>query len=142
MLTSAYCSSRFGNPKINEAKFMELVPTPNELQIGVIPRKIYMNKVMKKPLHNALRLLKSRGLLGELVEWNGIFTIRKMRGGESLSLHSWGVAIDLNARDNGMGKPPKMSKGFVNCFIESGFDWGGYWKSPDGMHFQLREDLV
>ena len=56
----------------------------------------------------------------------------------SLSLHSWGIAIDVNAFENGLGKEPKLSKKFVKCFTDNGWDWGGLWVSrPDGMHFQL-----
>ena len=54
------------------------------------------------------------------------------------SLHSWGVAIDVNAAWNPMGKEPKLSQGFVKCFKDAGFDWGGDWDYPDGMHFQLK----
>ena len=137
MVTSKKCQEVFGDPKVNEAKFMVLAPLPQEVVGGVIPKKTYCNKAMVKPLSKALLLLKERGLLEELKEWNGIFTIIKMRGGTSFSLHSWGVAIDLNASTNGMGRKPTLSKEFVACFIESGFDWGGNWRSPDGMHFQL-----
>jgi hypothetical protein len=38
-----------------------------------------------------------------------------------------------------MGKPPTQDPQLVECFISNGFDWGGEWKNPDGMHFQLSE---
>ena len=55
-----------------------------------------------------------------------------------MSLHSWGVAIDVNAAWNGFGKKPTLSKEFVKCFTDAGFDWGGLWAKPDSMHFQLK----
>jgi hypothetical protein len=49
------------------------------------------------------------------------------------------LAIDVIAFENGLGKEPKLSPGFVKCFTDAGFEWGGTWKSrPDGMHFQLK----
>ena len=30
-----------------------------------------------------------------------------------------------------------MSPQLVKCFTDANFDWGGNWKTPDGMHFQL-----
>lgn len=139
MLTSKQCTDRFGDPKSAESKNMILWTVPEDIRFGVIPKKTYCNKLMVEPLTKAFRNLKERGFAGELKEWNGIFTIRKMRGSNSMSLHSWGVAIDLNASTNQMGKQPKLSAGFVKCFTDAGFEWGGNWKSPDGMHFQLGE---
>ncbi len=54
-----------------------------------------------------------------------------------MSLHSWGIAIDVNAAWNGLNKEPVLSAGFVKCFTDAGFEWGGTWKRKDGMHFQL-----
>jgi hypothetical protein len=54
-----------------------------------------------------------------------------------MSLHSWGIAIDVNAAWNGLGKEPTLTPEFVKCFTDAGFDWGGTWKRKDGMHFQL-----
>jgi hypothetical protein len=54
-----------------------------------------------------------------------------------MSLHSWGLAIDVNAFENGLNQTPKLSAGFVKCFTDAGFDWGGTWQRKDGMHFQL-----
>jgi hypothetical protein len=54
-----------------------------------------------------------------------------------LSVHSWACAIDVNASENGLNRPPKLSKKFVKCFKDAGFIWGGDFKRPDGMHFEL-----
>jgi hypothetical protein len=107
------------------------------LEIGVIPKRIYCNKDMIKPLGDAFRNLIERGHVDELKTWDGCFNIRKKRGLASLSLHSWALAIDVNAFENGLNQEPKLSQGFVRCFTDAGFDWGGLWKRKDGMHFQL-----
>lgn len=139
MITSKDCLARFGDPKANEAKFMTLLDVPAELEIGFIPKKVYCHKAMAAPLLQAIRNLIETGHVKELKTWDGCFNIRKKKRGSTPSLHSWGLAIDVNAAWNGFGEIPTLSDGFVRCFTDAGFDWGGVWKAPytDGMHFQL-----
>lgn len=61
-----------------------------------------------------------------------------------LSSHTWGVAIDINARWNGLNQQPALPgqpghlAPLVPIFAASGFAWGGHFGSPlDGMHFEL-----
>ena len=68
-----------------------------------------------------------------------VLILEKKRGLTSMSLHSWGIAIDVNAAWNGLNKPSTLSPGFVKCFTDAGFEWGGTWKRIDGMHFQLKK---
>jgi len=136
MLTSAQCIKKYGIPE--KESNMVLMVVPSALKIGVIPAKIYCNKDMVEPLKTALRNVVGRNLVHEIKSWDGCFNIRKKRGASTQSLHSWGVAIDINAAWNQFGKKPTMSKELVACFTEAGFDWGGVWTKPDGMHFQLK----
>jgi hypothetical protein len=135
MITQKDCLARYGEPE--KEKGMTLWDVPTDLEIGVIPKKIYCNKDLVAPLEKAFKNIIDRGLIAELKTWDGCFNIRKKRGAISVSLHSWGVAIDINAAWNGFGKTPTMSKTLVSCFKDAGFDWGGEWTKPDGMHFQL-----
>lgn len=137
MLTAKDCLARFGDPVANEKKHMFMWDVPAHLEIGTIPKKVYCNKVMESPLTQAFKNLIETGHVKELKTWDGCFNIRNVRGRTSPSLHSWGVAIDVNAAWNGLGKRPTLSDGFIKCFTDAGFDWGGIWKRPDGMHFQL-----
>jgi len=136
LLTSTECISRYG-AACKESN-MVLWDVPTELEIGVIPKRIYCNKDMLIPLTLAFKALIATGYVKELKTWDGCFNIRQKRGLTSQSLHSWGVAIDVNAAWNGFGKKPTLSQGFVKCFTDNGFDWGGNWTTPDGMHFQLK----
>lgn len=137
MLTSAACFTKYGPPERESA--LVLWDVPAHLEIGVIPKRIYCNKDLVGPLAAAFTNLITRGLVHELVTWDGCFNIRAKRGQSSMSLHSWAVAIDVNAAWNRLGHKPRLSPAFVACFIDAGFDWGGYWDNPDGMHFQLKE---
>lgn len=135
MVTSNECLKKYGDPTLE--KNMIVWDVPAELELGVIPKKIYCNKDMVKPLQLALKNIIERGLVKELKTWDGCFNIRKKRGLSSMSLHSWGLAIDINAAWNGLGKTPTMSYKLVQCFLDAGFEWGGTWTRKDGMHFQL-----
>lgn len=136
MVTSAQALKKYGEPSLE--KNMNVWDVPTELEIGVIPKKIYCNKDLVKPLEQAFKNLIERDFVKELKTWDGCFNIRKKRGLASMSLHSWGIAIDVNAAWNGLGKTPVLSEGFVKCFTDAGFDWGGTWTRKDGMHFQLK----
>ena len=135
MVTSQMALKKYGDPKLENN--MVVWDVPGWLQIGVIPKKIYCNRDLIKPLANALENLVKRGYVSELKTWDGCFNIRKKRGLNSMSLHAWGLAFDINAAWNQLGKEPTFSEGFIKCITDAGFDWGGYWKRKDGMHFQL-----
>jgi hypothetical protein len=139
MVTSKQCFDKWGDPATthDEGTYMVMWDVPSNLEIGVIPKRIYCNKVMIGPLSQGFQNLITRGFINELKTWDGCFNIRKKRGLSSPSLHSWGVAFDVNAFENGLGVTPKLSAGFVKCFTDAGFDWGGTWTRKDGMHFQL-----
>ena len=137
MLTSQQCLRKYGEPSASNP-CMLLWDVPKELEIGLIPKKMYCNKDMVAPLSKAFKNLIDTGHVNELKTYDGCFNIRKKRGLSSMSLHSWGVAIDVNAFENGLGVEPKLGAGFVKCFTDAGFDWGGLWRRKDGMHFQLR----
>lgn len=140
MVTSKQCLERFGEPDINfERKHMILWDVPQEINnaLPALPNKIYCNKLLVSPLESALRNVINRGLAKELKTWDGCFNVRKKRGLSSMSLHSWAIAVDLNAAWNQLGKKPTLSKEFVKCFTDVGLDWGGVWARRDGMHFQL-----
>lgn len=135
MVTSAQALAKYGNPE--KESNMILWDVPTSLEIGVIPKRLYCNKDIIVPLTQAFVNLIKTGKVAELKTFDGCFNIRKKRGLTSISLHSWGIAIDVNAAWNGLGVEPVLSKEFVKCFTDAGFDWGGTWKRKDGMHFQL-----
>jgi len=139
MVTSKQCFEKWGDPETrhDEGSYMTMWDVPAELEIGVIPKKLYCNRAMIGPLTIAFRNLIERGCVAELKTFDGCFNVRKKRGLNSMSLHSWGIAIDQNAFENQLNQVPKLSKAFVQCFIDAGFDWGGYFTRKDGMHFQL-----
>jgi len=56
----------------------------------------------------------------------------------SLSIHAWGLAIDINWLYNKVGTTGNIPHYVVTLFKQYGFDWGGLWTHPkDPMHFQF-----
>jgi hypothetical protein len=137
MVTSKQALKKYGDPNLQRA--MVMWDVPGYMEIGVIPKRIYCNRDMIEPLSKAFHNLIQTGHVNELKTWDGCFNIRKKRGLASMSLHSWGIAIDVNAFENGLNQTPKLSAGFVKCFTYAGFYWGGNFKRRDGMHFELSD---
>lgn len=146
MVTSQQALKKYGAPEKESSMILWDVPT--ELEIGVIPKRLYCNKDIVQPLSAAFKNLIDRKFVDELKTFDGCFNIRKKRGLTSMSLHSWGLACDMNSSHNMLGKSRiellKMGKvpfseGFFQCFRDAGFDCGADWKSrPDFMHVQLK----
>ena len=55
----------------------------------------------------------------------------------ALSMHAFGLALDLNVKENYQGTRGNMDPRIVEIFERWGFRWGGYWSQPDPMHFEL-----
>lgn len=99
--------------------------------------RVYGHRLMEEPLKQAFKNLITMGFAAELKTYDGCVCVRLMTSGNGWSTHAWGMAIDFNAGKNGYGRKPTLSPGFVKCFTNAGFEWGGKWSTPDGMHFQL-----
>jgi hypothetical protein len=159
MITDKDCLDKWGEPK-NDAKWQSKIMTlwyadttlvNNELleyRESTLPSKIFMNKLLVDPFTKVIKQLIKEDLLGLIKTWDGCFFIRKMKVikngkitfSNRYSLHSWGVALDIDASWNQLGNcKPKLDRRIVKVFQDNGFDWGGDFKSCDGMHFQLKE---
>ena len=99
-------------------------------------KKIFINKDMYLPLNAALNFVMANHLESKITSFDGCFNVRLTRGSSRMSVHSYALAIDLNAAENPLGAAPKMDPGIVKCFEDAGFVWGGRWHRPDGQHFQ------
>jgi hypothetical protein len=74
-----------------------------------------------------------------LDHYDGCYNYRRMRGGSSVSRHSWGIAIDIAAEYNGnhTRKPQAEMPGeFIEIFQRFGWKSGGAEWGRDYMHFQ------
>jgi hypothetical protein len=95
------------------------------------------------PLRRALSEVARRRLtrLVDPGDYAGCYAPRRIPGSGSLSLHAWGLAVDVNASRNPQGSPPDQDRRLVRIMERHGFSWGGRWPTvPDGMHFEYHGD--
>jgi D-alanyl-D-alanine carboxypeptidase-like protein len=98
------------------------------------------NRRIVEPLRRALRSLEQRGLSNvvDRADYAGCFAPRRIPGSGSLSLHAWGLAIDINAAANPRLGDSRQDRRLVRAMEAAGFTWGGRWPTvPDPMHFEL-----
>ena len=77
---------------------------------------------------------------------------RVIAGTDRLSMHSFGIAIDLKnvstdywreaTREQGQARLDVFPKEIVRVFEENGFIWGGKWAHFDLLHFEYRPELI
>ena len=152
----------FGNAKVLGEKGMQR----HLVTIDNLPGRFNKGKGRLPQVHEkvaphirlAFELWQTFGVLDEVYKiW--FFNYRHQRHDSSrpLSLHAWGIACDINPRENfawypkgpeksiqpfSEGWAAKYPRGLsdiaVLCMKKAGFGWGGDWPSfRDPMHFQL-----
>lgn len=161
MATAGDCYLKYGFPDAAmERQHFIYWDVPDDINavIRTIPNKIYCNKDLVPLLLAAFGNIIDRGCYSEIKTWDGCFNVRPKRAYENiyntlikqgkreeaikfLSIHAWGMAIDINASGNGLGKEPTLSQLLVRCFTDAGFIWGGNFKRKDGMHFEAEHIL-
>ena len=151
MVTSQQALKKYGDPNLLVTQSQHFVTwsVDSDIQqafkhvrfsaVGTIgfPKRIFVNKDFQPILEQGLRNIIDRGLAKEMKTWDGCFIIRQKRGLTSMSLHSWALAVDINAFENGLGKTPKLSPEFVKAMTDAGMIWGGTFRRNDGMHFEI-----
>ncbi|WP_299058317.1 M15 family metallopeptidase [uncultured Nocardioides sp.] len=97
------------------------------------------HKVMLPQLRAAFTEVVTRGLADEINpdEYAGCYYPRFIAGSSSLSLHSFGIAVDLNVPGNQRGTVGDIDRDVVAIMKKWGFAWGGDWSFTDPMHFEM-----
>ena len=123
-----------------------ILPEPIPYIGGKVVKRVRFHEKMWHFALMALNDVKNEGYWDLLAPWGGSYAFRRRAGGSNLSVHSWGIAFDINPEGNPMQVSGSKVKGvlaetargqeLVKLFEEWGFYWGGRWTRPDPMHFQ------
>ena len=154
MLTTAEIIKKYGQPN-EKGAYLTTINLPYPMRIAWDTK----TKVTRMRCHKLVAdafLAVFNDLLAhygyeEIVElgidlYGGCFNFRKMRGGNSWSTHSWGIAIDLDPARNQLKESKKTArfakpeyKPMIEIFYKHGFESLGVEKDYDWMHFQIKE---
>lgn len=162
---SPYGDPRGRNPSIVSGTWyaanMIRLPVPFRMTYADQPVKGLMFHKVAAP-HFArlfeLLLVEAKGKQATLDHWGvsitgGSFNYRLMRGLNTLSMHSFGCALDLDPARNGLGDATPRFAEFpevIRAFRASGLCWGGDWdgdgssadqRRHDGMHLQATQPI-
>ncbi len=103
--------------------------------------RVTCHRVVLPQLRAALQEIVARGLAKTINpgEYGGCFHPRYIASDptKGLSLHSWGIAFDVNVPGNLRGTEGLIDRDVVAIFKSWGFAWGGDWAYTDPMHFEL-----
>ncbi|HEX2295348.1 MAG TPA: M15 family metallopeptidase [Actinomycetota bacterium] len=97
------------------------------------------HRLLIPQLHAALADVEEAGLADAIYQYGGCYVPRFIDRDPSkpLSMHAFGLAVDLNTPTNQLGTEGDMDPRVVEIFERWGFVWGGRWSRPDPMHFEL-----
>lgn len=149
--------ARYGNPMEKPLDFEHQwmiswnVPMWIDTHIPALPNRLYLNKDLIPVIEETFNRIIGLGAYKEIKTFDGLFNIRYVRGSKTkLSIHSWGLAIDLNASHNplGVSKEQARSKGlnpfstlFDEIWKDTGWTCGSSFQRCDGMHFEYTHHL-
>lgn len=103
--------------------------------------RVECHRLMIPQLRAALAEVQSAGLAGSIYrgQYAGCYNPRFIDRdpNQPISLHTWGIALDLNVPGNQRGTAGQIDRRVVAIFKRWGFAWGGDWAYTDPMHFEL-----
>lgn len=113
------------------------------LRTEVVPvlGTVTCHRVMLPQLRGAMQEVVDLGLASSIdtSDFGGCYAPRFIARdpAKGLSLHTWGIAVDLNVQRNLRGTSGEIDRRVVDVLKGWGFAWGGEWAYTDPMHFEL-----
>jgi hypothetical protein len=112
------------------------LPAPLKRWDGQTITVFACHKLLEDVFTSVFAEIHRREFWSLLETYDGCYNDRTVTSSQKTSVHAWGIGVDLNAATNRLGAVPKMDRRIVAIFDDHGFQWGGEWNRPDGMHFQ------
>jgi len=96
------------------------------------------NRALFPALFGAMEQLQRRGLASLVKSNAGCYNPELVAAKTTAppAFHAYGAAIDINAPENPFGATPNQDPRLVGIMERWGFNWGGNFLVPDGMHFE------
>jgi hypothetical protein len=135
----------YGNVGENQTKLTLPYPLHLSWEPSVTVQRITCHAKVRESLEKILsEILTHYGDIGELRNarmdlFGGCLNVRKVRGGNGWSIHSWGAAIDLDPDHNSMlthRQQATMPSEIIAIFESEGWTSMGHSRDYDYMHFQ------
>lgn len=153
-MTTQQAITRFGQPNETGAGYLEKIILPYPMRIAwdtdTVVTSMMCHGLVKDNFIGAFNdILSAYGLdkiksLG-IDLFGGCFNYRKKRNGSAMSMHSWGIAIDLDPARNLLKENhttarfarPEYKK-MIDSFYANGFISLGKEFDYDWMHFEIK----
>ena len=154
-MTTQQVTKKYGAPNVTGAGYLIKIELPYPMRIAwdtdstvktMMCHKLVADKL--KAVFNELLIHYGYEKIKELgIDlFGGCFNYRKMRNGSSWSMHSWGIAVDLDPARNTLKETSATArfarpeyKAMIDIFYNHGFISLGREKNYDWMHFEIKE---
>ena len=147
VLTGSSVSQAIGSFTYTNRANGEISPDPKWVaefirteEVPILGR-VTCNKAYLPQLRSALQEVVDSGLADKINpgEYAGCYYPRYIgrSSANGLSLHSWGIAVDINVPGNLRGTAGEIDRRVVAIFKKWGMAWGGDWSWTDPMHFEM-----
>lgn len=154
-MTTQQAKRKYGEPNVTGAGYLVRIDLPYPMRLAwdtdttvktMMCHRLVADKF--KNVFNSLLIAYGYEKIKELgIDlFGGCFNYRKMRGGSAMSMHSWGIAIDLDPARNTLKETSKTArfarpeyKKMIDIFYENGFISLGVEKNYDWMHFEIKD---
>lgn len=155
MITTAQLTAKYGVPNLTGKGYLAFIDLPYSMIVSwdrkSTVKRIQCHKLIATQLQKTFSDLLCHYGIDEIKRlgidiYGGCFNYRLMRGSETtMSVHSWGVAIDLDPDRNLLHETHKTArfarpeyKAMIDIFYLNGFESLGREKDYDYMHFQIK----
>jgi D-alanyl-D-alanine carboxypeptidase len=151
----AFFRKIYGETKAEvEAKLIEMIWCPTLVNQKIKVTSVNgIDKIVQKLSEELDQHAEYKDFVSNIA---GTFTWRNIAGSSRLSMHSFGMTLDINLdntnywqwdckckNENAILKyKNKIPTGLVKIFEKYGFIWGGKWYHYDTMHFEYRPELI